>query len=105
MGKTIMQNTITPSKWEFIIYTAGDNLVSQRAKQQLINLCDHYASDNFTIHEINILQKPTPPLPPDLLAIPTVVRTSPLPERRVVGDLSELNKAAQGLGFLETTLL
>lgn len=43
-------------------------------------------------------------LPCDILAVPTVVRVTPKPERRVVGDLSLNDKAAEWLGLTEAKL-
>jgi len=43
-------------------------------------------------------------LPPDVLALPMVVRAAPLPERRVIGDLSQAVKAAEWLGLTAVEL-
>lgn len=38
-------------------------------------------------------------LPGSLLAVPTIIRLSPLPERRVIGNLSSYQRALEGLGL------
>ncbi|MCB2228717.1 MAG: hypothetical protein KQH53_18720 [Desulfarculaceae bacterium] len=88
-------------EWQFTLYTAGANEIAQKAENVLRRLCEHYVPGRYNITIVDILAKPAPPIPADLLAIPAVVRNSPAPERRVIGDLSEAAKAANGLGLTD----
>jgi circadian clock protein KaiB len=84
--------------WEFILYKAGDSPSSKKAETLLRKLCDRYLLERYHLKVVDI-GDPSAILPPDILAAPTVVRTFPQPERRVIGDLSATEKAVEGLGL------
>jgi circadian clock protein KaiB len=104
MIKATSKSLDNPEVWRFSLYVAGGKASSQRALSALQRLCDHYLPNRHSIEIIDITD-PSTPIPPDVLAIPTVIRLSPSPERRVIGDLSDLKKTAQGLGLMEEPFL
>ncbi len=89
--------------WFFVLYKAGDKPAMIRAESTLRRLCNHYLKDNYDLLVVDVLENNSD-LPPDVLAIPTVIRIAPQPERRVVGDLSQAAKAAEWLGLTEAEL-
>ena len=100
MNKPTLDEQKTSPPWEFVLYVAGGTAVAQQVEQKLRQLCERFVPGQYVVKVINVLVKSTK-LPSDLLAIPTIVRIYPLPERRVIGDLSEQVTAARGLGFVE----
>lgn len=84
--------------WRFVLYCAGPSTASERAETVLRSLCAHFLAGRYEITVVDITD-PAASVPEDVLAAPTVVRTAPLPQRRVIGDLSHVQKAKDGLGF------
>jgi circadian clock protein KaiB len=78
---------------------AGDTPTAQQVEHKLRQLCEHFVPGQYRLKVVNVLGA-SAELPSDLLAIPTIVRILPLPERKVIGDLSENETAARGLGFV-----
>jgi circadian clock protein KaiB len=84
--------------WKFTLYIVGDAPASKNAETMLRNLCDHNLDKRYYLTVVDI-KNPSASLPPDILAAPTVVRSFPKPERRVIGDLSATKSAIEGLGL------
>jgi circadian clock protein KaiB len=73
------------------LYVTGQSIRSQQAVANLRALCDHLGqSCELTV--IDVLERPHAAEDERILATPTVIRRRPLPLRRVIGDLSDLEK-------------
>lgn len=86
--------------WKFILYISGNAPVTRETESRLRKLCDHYLPNGYHLDIIDVTEN-TNEIPPDVLAVPMVARVSPLPERRVIGDLSDTKRTVQGLGLKE----
>ena len=93
----------TADDWSPTLHVAGRSKLSKRAEVALRRLCEHYVPERFTIDVVDIIAAGES-APLDIMVVPTVVRTSPGPERRVVGDLSQMAVAAAGLGLVEAAM-
>ncbi|WP_163337752.1 circadian clock KaiB family protein [Desulfopila sp. IMCC35008] len=100
MAKSQTEVSGTSETWKFILYKGGSSLMSRQAEKNLRDLLEKYLHDQFTLEVIDIMAD-IEAVPPDILAVPTVVRMYPCPERRVLGNLSETDKAVSGLGLGE----
>ncbi|MDO8579215.1 MAG: circadian clock KaiB family protein [Dehalococcoidales bacterium] len=74
--------------WKFTIYITGDAAKSGSAISNLKQMCDSYLGNDYAIQVIDLLEHPELARKHQILAVPTAIRTYPLPERRVIGDLS-----------------
>lgn len=77
----------------------GDSPRSQRAADNLRNLCMVALGDAFEIEVIDVSERPELAESERIIATPTVLRLSPPPLRRVVGDLSDFELASSALGL------
>ena len=84
--------------WKFTLYTTGDTARSDSAISSLKHICNSYLGNDYEIEVINLLEHPELARQHQILAVPTTIRTYPLPERRVIGDLSRTELV---LAFLE----
>lgn len=84
-------------RYELRLYVAGHTLRSQTAIQNVRRVCAEYLRGRCTLEIIDISQDSTRFLEDNILAVPTLVRRSPLPSRRLIGDLSEWSKVLAGL--------
>ena len=74
--------------WKFALYITGDTARSDSAISNLKQICNSYLGNNYEIEVIDLLEHPELARQHQILAVPTAIRTYPLPERRVIGDLS-----------------
>lgn len=82
------------------LFVAGNTIRSRRAIENLRLFCVSYLPDRFTIEVVDIYQQPELTELSQIIAVPTLLRMEPLPERRIVGDLSEVDRVRRGLGLL-----
>jgi circadian clock protein KaiB len=87
--------------YSFRLYVAGQTRRSLAAVANLRALCDAYLPGNHEIEVIDATERPDLAEQERILAIPTVIRTNPLPAFRVIGDLSDQALAAALLGLPE----
>lgn len=83
--------------WNFKLYVAGNSPRSQAALKNLRKLCDQYLSGQYHIDVIDLIENPALAKIDQVLAIPTLVRRLPAPVKRVIGDLSNADRAMLSL--------
>jgi len=74
--------------WQFALYIAGDTATSDSAMRSLDRICNSHLGNDYAIKIIDLFKHPELARKHQILAVPTAIRTYPLPEKRVVGDLS-----------------
>ena len=83
----------------FRLYIADETPASLRAISNLKKIRQEYLHDHCTIEVVDILQDPLRTLSEGVLVIPTLIRLSPKPVRKIVGDLSETITVLHALGL------
>ena len=83
--------------WELRLYIAGKSPRSVAAFANLKKICEEHLSGRYKIEVIDLLQHPQLAAGDQIVAIPTLLRTLPEPLRRIVGDLSNTERALVGL--------
>jgi circadian clock protein KaiB len=66
----------------------------------LEKLCEEKFPGRYRIEVHNLRENPELAFEEQILASPTIVRKSPLPVRKVIGDLSDTVKVLEGLNLL-----
>lgn len=89
--------------WDLSLYVSNHTPKSRAAFANLKRICEEHLAGNYRIEVIDLLEQPQLAQEDQIVAIPTVVRRSPLPPRRVVGDLSNAQKTLRGLRLCEQT--
>lgn len=84
---------------ELLLYVVAGDGTSDLIQQRLKKICTEYLHDNYELQVIDIALNPDQADTQDIIAVPTVIRNLPLPERRVIGDLSNERQTVVGLGF------
>jgi len=88
---------LAPEVWELRLYVAGQSPKSVAAFANLKNLCEEHLAGKYTIEVIDLLEQPQLAAGDQIVAIPTLVRKLPQPLRKIVGDLSNRERALVGL--------
>ncbi|OGS01120.1 MAG: circadian clock protein KaiB [Elusimicrobia bacterium RIFCSPLOWO2_12_FULL_59_9] len=81
------------------LYIAGHTANSERAITNLRGLCEEALRGEYELTIIDVLERPETASQDGILATPSLILESPLPARRVIGDLSDGEQVLQGLGL------
>ena len=84
-------------KWELRLYTAGQTPKSVAALANLKRVCEEHLAGNYSIEVIDLMKNPRLAKEDEIIAIPTLVRKIPSPLRKIIGDLSNTERALVGL--------
>ena len=84
-------------RWNLRLYVAGQTPRSLTAFSNLSRLCMEHLAGRYSIEVIDLLKQPQLAQGDQILAIPTLVRRLPEPIKRIVGDLSNLEKVLVGM--------
>ncbi len=87
--------------WELRLYVAGQTAKSLAAFRNLKKICEEHLLGKYRIEVIDLLKNPQLAEGDQILALPTLVRKLPEPIRKIVGDLSNKEKALVGLNLIE----
>jgi circadian clock protein KaiB len=87
----------SPEKWELRLYTAGQTPKSVAALANLKRICEEHLAGTYTIEVIDLMKNPRLAKEDEIIAIPTLVRKIPHPLRKIIGDLSNTERALVGL--------
>lgn len=84
-------------KWELRLYTAGQTPKSLAAFRNLKKVCEEHLPGQYEIEVIDLLANPRLAKDHQIIAIPTLVRKLPNPIRKIIGDLSDVQRTLVGL--------
>lgn len=85
------------TKFDLRLYVAGQTPRSLQALNNLKKICEEHLSGNYRIEIIDLLERPQLAAGDQILAIPTLVRKIPKPARKIIGDLSNVERVLIGL--------
>jgi circadian clock protein KaiB len=86
-----------PNVWELRLYVAGQTAKSVAAFENLTRLCEQHLPGKYRIEVVDLLVHPQLAKGDQIVAIPTLVRKLPEPIRKVIGDLSNVERTLVGL--------
>jgi circadian clock protein KaiB len=85
------------------LYVAGQTPRSLTAFANLNRICEHHLAGRSAIEVIDLVKQPQLAQGDQILAIPTLVRKLPEPIKRVIGDLSNLERVLVGMDLKPPT--
>ncbi|MBF0555871.1 MAG: circadian clock KaiB family protein [Nitrospirae bacterium] len=89
--------------WQLRLYVAGQTLKSVAAISNLSKICEKHLNSKYKIDVIDLRREPKLAQQDDIVAIPTLVKTIPLPLRKIIGDLSDTENVLVGLDIEKVT--
>jgi circadian clock protein KaiB len=91
-----------PDIWDLRLYVAGKTAKSVTAFDNLKRLCEEHLPGKYRIEVVDLLVHPQLAKGDQIVAIPTLVRKLPQPIRKVIGDLSNVERTLVGLQLRPT---
>lgn len=74
-------------RYFFRLYVAGATARSRQALRRVCQLCEAEQKDNYELQVIDVYQQPELARQNQIVATPTLVKESPRPVRRFIGNL------------------
>ena len=88
-----------PEQYDLCLYVTGMTPHSVRAIENIRTFCKRHLQGRHTLRIFDLYQQPSLAREEQLIAAPTLVKRTPLPQRRLVGDLSNQQRVLAGLGL------
>lgn len=83
------------------LFITGATPNSIRAITNIKELCEAYLKGRYSLEIIDVYQQTEIAEKEQLIALPLLIKKQPLPERRMIGDLSDTDKVLKGLGLIQ----
>jgi circadian clock protein KaiB len=87
----------TPKDYVLRLFVTGTTPRSTRSILNIRNFCDRFLEGHYELEVVDIYQQPTAARDEQIIAAPTLIKSLPLPLRRLVGDFSDQDRVAAGL--------
>jgi circadian clock protein KaiB len=84
-------------KYVLRLYVSGSTSKSALAVENIKRICEQHLKNRYDLEVIDIYQQPKLARDEQIVAVPTLVKRSPPPLRRLIGDLSDVRKVLFGL--------
>jgi circadian clock protein KaiB len=81
------------------LFVTGASPNSTRAISNLRRICDEHLEGRYSLEIIDVYQQEDAARKEQIIALPLLIKSRPLPERRLVGDMSDAQKVLRGLGI------
>ncbi|MFK7889898.1 MAG: circadian clock KaiB family protein [Granulosicoccus sp.] len=83
------------------LYIAGQSVRSDAAVINLKRLLQERVSVDYVLNVIDVIDEPAQAEEDSILATPTLIKSSPAPVRRIIGDLSDREALLVGLDLAQ----
>jgi circadian clock protein KaiB len=84
-------------KYLLRLYVAGATPKSTQAIMTLKKICEEYLSGRYDLEVIDIYQQPVLAKGEQIIAVPTLIKKLPLPLRRFIGSMADVERILVGL--------
>jgi circadian clock protein KaiB len=81
------------------LFVTGHTVRSLKAVNNIKQLCDELLPGRYQLDVVDLYQQPELAAREQLVAAPTLIKRFPLPQRRLVGDMSNRDRLLAGLGL------
>src|SRR4051794_12502425 len=94
-------NEARQEHFEYVLrlFVTGASSNSLRAISNLTEICETYIKGKYSLEIIDVYQQRSIAEIEQLIALPLLIKTQPLPKRRLIGDMSDTAKVLLGLGL------
>ena len=79
------------------LFITGATPNSLRALTNIKDICENYLKGRYTLEIVDVYQQVEVAQTEQLIALPLLIRKQPLPEKRLIGDMSDTQKVLKGL--------
>jgi circadian clock protein KaiB len=100
--KEVKNETKGSSTFEYVLrlFISGATPNSLRAIGNIKHICETHIKGKYSLEIIDVYQQGKIAQREQLVALPLLMKKKPLPERKLVGDMSNTEKVLKGLGII-----
>ena len=84
-------------KYVLRLYVAGATPKSNQAITTIKHICEEHLKGRYELEVVDIYQQPTLAQGEQIIAVPTLVKSLPLPLRRFIGSMADEERILVGL--------
>ncbi len=92
---------VTPEVYLLKLYITGASPNSVKAVNNIKNICEQFLKNRYELEIIDIYQQPMLASKEQIIALPLLVKTFPLPVKRLIGNMSDKSQVLKGLDLVE----
>ena len=93
----MQENTNKTSDYILKLYITGASPNSGKAISNIKKICDEHLKDGYKLEIIDIYQQPAIASKEEIIALPLLIKSSPLPVKKLIGNMSDTQKVLKGL--------
>jgi circadian clock protein KaiB len=90
--KLLVKQASENGHYSFRLYISGTTGRSSEAVANIRQLCEKYLPGRYELEVVDIYQQPGKAAEAQIIAAPTLVKHLPKPIKRIIGNLSDLEK-------------
>ena len=96
---TLVRFSAQPEEGKYVLrlYVAGSTPQSSRAITSVKTICETHLKDRYVLTVVDLYEQKERARDDQIEVAPTLIRQSPLPVRRLVGDLSQTERVLVAL--------
>lgn len=87
-------------EFDLRLFITGATPNSVRAVNNIKAICEDHLKGRYALQIIDVYQQEIVAEQEQLVALPLLIKKMPLPERRMIGDLSNTEKVLKSLGVI-----
>jgi circadian clock protein KaiB len=91
------------AKYVLRLYITGMTPKSTRAITNVRKLCEQYLKGCYELEVVDIYQQPKLAKGEQIIATPTLIKKLPLPLRKLIGDMSDVERFLVGIDLKQKT--
>lgn len=97
----VLEQTQSTRQQQYILklFIAGHTTRSVQAINTIKTLCTTYLQENYVLEVVDIYLNPDAAEAEGIITLPTLLCKQPLPQRKLIGDLSDEKKLCIWLGL------
>ncbi len=100
---TAVEESAPGGLYNLRLYVAGQTPKSITALANLKKICEEHLAGRYQIEVIDLLEHPQLAAGDQILAVPTLVRRLPEPLKRIIGNLSNMERVLVGLDLRQVS--
>ena len=95
------EEKIATEVYNLLLFVTGMSVGSAKAIANIKDICDKHLSGRYALEIIDINRYPDSMFENDIIASPTLIKKSPAPVKKLLGDLSNRKKVLNILSIRE----
>jgi circadian clock protein KaiB len=88
---------LNPEKHVLVLYVAGMTPKSTAAIDNVKKFCENYLQGRYELKVVDLYQMPRLAKGTQIIATPTLIKQLPVPLRKLIGDMSDVQKILVGM--------